>query len=156
MAFGRIPTPVDDEVCPVFDFAESACDLATQLGGYLSGAVSKRGVAVDHTSNHLAQCDGLTLRLARDVAEPVHERHVRVVQVVGGRFNRVVKTRFLAVNERVGIGVLRGVIAEPGLAKAARVLRLDDAIALDMEFHVVADTSAERAGRVLDNRQAHR
>ena len=50
MAFRRIAAPVHDEVRPFLDFAEGARNLATQLGGYLSGAVSKRCVAVDHTS----------------------------------------------------------------------------------------------------------
>jgi hypothetical protein len=53
MAFRRIAAPVDDEVRPVFHLAQGARNLATQLGGYLSGAVSKRGVAVDHTSDQL-------------------------------------------------------------------------------------------------------
>src|SRR6185503_7601839 len=51
MAFRRVAAPVDDEVRPVLDFAQRARDLATQLGGYFSGAVSKRGVAVDHASD---------------------------------------------------------------------------------------------------------
>jgi hypothetical protein len=55
MTLRRISTPVDDEIRPVLHFTECARDLATQLGGYLSGAVSKRGVAVDHTSNHFGE-----------------------------------------------------------------------------------------------------
>ena len=58
MALRRVPAPVDDEVRPVLDFAQRARDLATQLGGYLSGAVSKRGVAVDHASDHFGQGHG--------------------------------------------------------------------------------------------------
>ena len=87
MAFGRIPTPVDDEVRSVLDFAKSASDLATQLGGYLSGAVSKRGVAVDHTSNHFGECHGAPTGLAGDVAEAVHQRHVGVIENVGRDFD---------------------------------------------------------------------
>ena len=88
VAFRRVAAPVDDEVRPVLDFAQRARDLATQLGGYLSGAVSKRGVAVDHTSNHLGQRHSLSLGFAGDVAEAVDQRHVGVVQEVGGGFDR--------------------------------------------------------------------
>ena len=90
MAFRRVAAPVDDEVRPVLDFAQRARDLATQLGGYFSGAVSKRGVAVDHASDHFGQGDGAALRLARDVAEPVDQRHVGVVQDVGRDFDGLV------------------------------------------------------------------
>src|SRR6185436_11853853 len=72
MALRRVAAPVNDEVSPVLDFAQRARDLATQLGGYLSGAVSKRGVAVDHASNHFGQSHGAARRLGRDVAEPVN------------------------------------------------------------------------------------
>src|SRR5262249_41007705 len=71
VALRRIPAPVDDEVRPVLDLAERARDLAAQLGSYLSGAVSKRGVTVNHTSDRLRERDGLALSLARDVAEAV-------------------------------------------------------------------------------------
>ncbi|HEY7450501.1 MAG TPA: hypothetical protein VH702_20255, partial [Vicinamibacterales bacterium] len=64
MAFRWISTPVDDEIRPIFDFTQGARNLATQLGGYLSGAVSKRGVAVDHASNQFGQCHRFALGLA--------------------------------------------------------------------------------------------
>ena len=88
MAFRRIAAPVDDEVRPVLDFAQRARDLATQLGGYFSGAVSKRGVAVDHTSDHFGQGDRFALGLAGDVAEPVDQRHVGLVQGSPPRLRR--------------------------------------------------------------------
>src|SRR5439155_23003145 len=71
VAFRGVAAPVDDEIRPILDFAQRARDLATQLGGYLSGAVSKRRVAVDHSSDHLGQSHGFALGLARDVAQPV-------------------------------------------------------------------------------------
>src|SRR5262249_27076989 len=84
VALGGIAAPVHDEVRPILDLAERARNLAAQLGSYLSGAVSKRGVTVNHASDRLGEGDRLALCLARDVAEAVHQRHVRVVQEVGG------------------------------------------------------------------------
>src|SRR5262245_57817432 len=112
MTLRRVSAPVDDEIRPVLYFTECARDLATQLGGYLSGAVSKRGVAVDHTSNHFGERDGAAAGLAGDVAEPVHQRHVGVVENVGGDLDGFVNRRFAAVDQRVGIVPLRGVIPE--------------------------------------------
>src|SRR5207237_8708605 len=53
MALRRIAAPVHDEIGPVLHLAEGARNLAAQLGGYLSGAVSKRGVTVNHASDRL-------------------------------------------------------------------------------------------------------
>src|SRR5258708_10396522 len=36
---------------------------------------SKRGVAIDHTSDRLGECHRFPLRLARDVAEAVDQQH---------------------------------------------------------------------------------
>ncbi len=90
VALGRVAAPVDDEVGPVLDFAQRARDLAAQLGGYLSGAVSERGVAVDHTADQLGQGHRLALGLAGDVAEAVDQRHVGVVEEVGRGLDRLV------------------------------------------------------------------
>ena len=46
-------------------------------------------------------------------------------------------------------------VLEPGLAEAAGVLGLDDPLAVGVQLDVVADAAAERAGRVLHDRQAH-
>src|SRR5262249_15953618 len=140
---------------PILDLAERARDLATQLGGYLSGAVSKRGVAVDHAPYRLGEGHRLALRLAGDVAQAVHERHVRVVQVLGGSANRLVDRRGRTVHERVGKRPLRSVVLEPRIAKAAGVLRLENALAIGVQLDVVAHASAKGTGRVLDNVQRH-
>ena len=50
MAFGRIASPVDDEVRAVLDFAQSTSDFTTQLGGDFCWAVSQRRVTVDDTA----------------------------------------------------------------------------------------------------------
>ncbi len=47
MALRRIASPVHDEIGSVLDFAERAGDLTAQLGGYFSGTMSQRGVAVE-------------------------------------------------------------------------------------------------------------
>src|SRR5262249_37864691 len=145
MTLGGIAAPVHDEVRAIAYLSESARDLAAQLGGYLSGAVSKRGVAVDHTSNQLGEGHRLALRLAGDVAEAVHERHVRRVEILRRRVNRIVERCRAAVDERVRIEPLGRVIFEPRLTEAARVLRLDDALAFGVQFDVVAHAAAEGA-----------
>ncbi len=81
MTVGRIASPVDDEVSSVLDLTQGARDLATQLGGYFGWTVSQRGVAIDHASDPFGQGHRMALRLARDIAEPVHQRHVRFVEV---------------------------------------------------------------------------
>ena len=50
-----------------------------------SGAVSKGCVAVDDAAYQLGERHGFPLRLARDVADAVDERHVGHEEVVGGR-----------------------------------------------------------------------
>src|SRR5262245_20375055 len=98
MAFGGVAAPVNDEVGPVFDFAERARDFTTQLGGDFGWAVSERGVAVDDAADQFGEKHRLPLGFAGDVAEAVNERHVRPVEVLGGRFNRVVNSRGFAVD----------------------------------------------------------
>ena len=44
-------------------------------------------MAVDHPADQLGQRDRLPLRLAGDVGEPVHERHVGAVEETGGRLD---------------------------------------------------------------------
>src|SRR5207244_7311997 len=122
------------------------------LGGYLSGAVSKRGVAVDHASYRLRERYRFALRFARDVAEAVHERHVRVVEICGSRFDGVVQRCGPAVDERVGKRMFRRVMLEPRVAKTTGVLRLDDALAISVQLDVVADASAARARRIRNDR----
>jgi hypothetical protein len=41
VAFGRIGSPENDQVGPILYFAERSDGLASQLGGYFSGAVSE-------------------------------------------------------------------------------------------------------------------
>ena len=67
VTFRRIASPVDDKIRTILDFAKCASHLATQLGGYLSGAVSKRRVAINHAADQLGQVDGLSLSFTRDV-----------------------------------------------------------------------------------------
>jgi hypothetical protein len=42
---------------------------------------------------------------------------------------------------------------EPGFPQDAGILGLDNVIALNLQHNVVANASAKRAGRILDNRQ---
>jgi hypothetical protein len=157
MTFRRISTPLDDEVRPILDFPEDVRNLATHLVGYFSGAVSKRGVAVDHTSNHFSEGDSTSLSFARDVAEPVHQRHVGVVEQVRSELHCFVNRRFFPIDQSVRVVVLGRMVLEVRLTEAAGVLGLDDSLWFGVQLDVVAHAPAERAGCVLDYvKVAHR
>jgi hypothetical protein len=155
MALGGVAAPVDHEIGAVLDFAERTGHLAAQLGGDLGWAVSERGMAVDHAADKLGERNGLALRLAGDIAEAIDQRHVRLVQIIGRRLDRVVHGRRPAVDERVGIEMLGRVVLEPRFAEAARSLGLGDALAVGMQLDVVAHASAKSTCGILDNGQAH-
>src|SRR5262249_26449990 len=89
------------------------------------------------------------------VAQPVHERHVRVVQVRRRRLDRVVEQGRLAVDQRIGKQPLGRVMLEPRLAEAARVLRLDDALGVGGQLDVIAHAAAARAGGVVYDGEVH-
>jgi len=57
----------------------------------------------------------------------------------------------LAIDQRVRIATLGRVELEMRVPEAARILRLDDSVALGVQLDVVAHAAAERAGRVPDN-----
>ena len=97
----------------------------------------------------------LALGFAGRVAEAVHERHVGGVQELGRGFDRLIERGFLAVDQRVGVEPLGGVVLEPRLAEDAGALRLDDALVVGVQFDVVAHAPAEGAGGVLGNGQFH-
>ncbi len=156
VALRRVAPPVDDEVRPVLDLTQRARDLATQLGGYLSGAVSKRGVAVDHTSDQLGKRHSFTLGFTRDVAQPVHQGHVGVVEELGRGFDGLIECGRPAVDERVWKQALRRVVLEPGFAEAAGVPGLENPDVVCMQLDVVANTPAERACGVWYDVQSHR
>ena len=155
MTISRVPSPVDDEIRPVLDLTQGARDLAAQLGGHLGGTVSQRGVAVDHASNPLGQGDRVALRLAGGIAQPVHQRHIRLVQVLGRRLHRLIKRGCLAIDQGVRIAMLRRMILEPGLPESAGALRLDDSITLGLQADVVAHATAEGTGGVLNRFLGH-
>ena len=122
MALRRVAAPVDDQVGPVLDFAQRTRNLATQLGGDLGGTVSERGVAVDHAADQLGQGHRLALGLAGDVAEPVHQRHIGLVEEIGRRLDGLIDRGGLAVDQRVGVEPLGGVVLEPAHPEDAGVL----------------------------------
>src|SRR5262249_42292615 len=129
--------------------------LAAQLGGDFGWTVSERGMAVDDAADQLRQGDCFTLRLARDVAQPVNERHVGVQQMIRRGLDRVVHRRRPAVDQGVRIEALGGVVLEPRFAQAAGPLGLDDLLTLGVQLDVVADAAAEGAGGVFYDGQSH-
>jgi hypothetical protein len=62
----------------------------------------------------------------------------------------------LPVDERVGVETLRRVVFEPVLAEAAGALGLDDPVTLGVQLDVIADATAKRTRRVLNDLKAHR
>src|SRR5437867_1035187 len=82
----------------------------------------------------------LALGLAGDVAEPVDQRHVRLVQEVGRRLDGGLHRGGLPVDQRIGEQAFGRVVLEPGITEAAGVPGLDDSIALRVQLDVVTDT----------------
>jgi hypothetical protein len=68
-----------------------------------------------------------------------------VVEEAGGRLDRVIERGGLPVDQRVGEQALGRVVLEPGVAQAAGVLALDDAVTLGVELDVVTHAPAEGA-----------
>ncbi len=77
MAFGRIASPIHDEVGSLFHFAECTGNFTTQLGGDFGGTVSQRGMAVQQPSQLIGHRNAFFLSFTRGVAHPIHQRHVR-------------------------------------------------------------------------------
>ncbi len=155
MALRRIASPVDNEIGSVLDLAQSTCDFATQLGGYFSRTMSQRGVAVEQSTKMIGHRHTFSLRFARRVAHPVHQRHVGVVKMVGSRLDRFVNGRFLAIDQRVGIFVLGRMIEKPSFAEHAGTLGLVNLRVIGMQLDIVADTATEGAGCMIDDFQIH-
>ncbi len=84
MALRGISTPVDNEVSPLFDFAERAGNFAPQLGGDFGGPVSQRGVTVEQSPELIRERRAFFLRLAGRVAHAVNKRHVGFPEMLGG------------------------------------------------------------------------
>lgn len=155
VAIGRIASPVDDEIGAIFHLTQGTRDFTTQLGGYFGRAVSQGGVAVDHASNPLGQGDGVALRLAGDIAEPVYQRHVRLVEIFGRHLHRLVNRGRLAIDQGIGIAVFSGMVLEPRLAETTGALGLDDAVAFSLQVYVVTDAAAEGTGGVFYRFKGH-
>src|SRR5262249_29740055 len=143
------------QIGPVLDFAQRAGDLATQLGGDFRGAVSKRCVAVDYPADQLGQGHRLPLGLAGDVAQTVYEGQVGRVEQLGRRLDGLIDRGRPAVDQRVRVQALGGVVLEPRLAEDAGPLGLGKPLAVGVELDVVADAAAEGTRRVLDYGQVH-
>ena len=91
MTVRRVASPEYQEVCAVLDLPQSASDFTTQLGGDFCWTVSQRSVAVDHASHELGESHCSSLRFTGRIAEPVYQRHVRLVKMLGGRLHGVVQ-----------------------------------------------------------------
>src|SRR5438067_9909730 len=112
-------------------------------------------VWLNHASNHLGKRHRFALRLARDVAQAVHQRHVRPMQVPGRRLDCRVEACRLPVDQCLREEALGGVMLEPRFTKTAGVLRLDDTLAVGVQLDIVADATAERTRGILYDGEAH-
>ena len=113
-------------------------------------------MAVDDAADQLREKNRLALGLAGDVAQSVDERHVGPVEMLRRRLDGLVHAGRFAVNQGVGIQPFGGVVLEPARAEDAGRLGVGNPLAVGVQFDVVADAPAERAGRVLHNVQLHR
>ena len=155
MAVGGIASPVDDEISSALDLAQRARDFATQLGSDFGWTVSQGGVAIQYASDRFGQSHGIALRLAGDIAEPVDQRQVCLVEEMSCCLHGLVDRGGLPIDQRVGIHVLRGMVLEPRFAETAGALRLDDAIALGLQIYVIAHAAAKRTGGVFYSSKGH-
>ena len=153
MALRRVASPVDNEISPILDFAERACDFASQLGGDFCGTVSQRRMAVQQGPKIVSDINTFLLRFTSRVAHPVHQWHIRVIEIFRRSFNRFVNGGFLAVDDRIRILFLRRMIEKPSLAEHTGALGLVDPRFISVQLDVVADATAEGAGRVIDDLQ---
>src|SRR5262249_6650271 len=98
VAFRGVAAPVDNQIGPVFDFAQRTRNLAAQLGSYLGSTVSAPGKAIDYSADQLGKGDGLRWGRAGDVAGPVDKRRVSLVQTVGRALYRLIDAGLLAID----------------------------------------------------------
>ncbi len=147
MRFGGIAAPEHDEVGPVLDLAERAGDFADALKRHAAGAVAHGRRRVDAAADAVGNGHGHALGLAGGVGKAVDNRISCLEENACGFLHRLIERRRFAADCRHG-PLLDVVIEEPRLAQNAGVLGPDDAVVLDGQFHVVADTAAEGAGGV--------
>ena len=150
MTFCRIAAPVDDKIGSVFDFAQRASDFATQLGSDFGRTVSQRCVAIQQTTQLVSQRHTFFLGFARRVAHAVDQRHVRIVKVICGRFDRVVQRGFFAVDQCVGVFFVCGVIQKPSLAQHASFDGFVNPISIGMQLNIIAYATTKSTRGVVD------
>ena len=113
-------------------------------------------MAVNDTADQFSEGNGFSLSFTGRVAEAIHQRHMCVVQMIGGRLDGFGHGGRLAVDQGVGEEPFRGVVLEPRFAENASTLRLDDSFGVGMQLDIVTHAAAKGAGRVLYYVEFHR
>src|SRR3974390_2318087 len=113
MALRWISAPENNQIRAILHFTECSSRFAPQLDGYFTGAVSKRGMVVDHPAKAFSQRHRLSLGLASHIAEAVDQRVVRANEVIRGGLDGRFKRGRLPVDERRRIVGFRGMAGEP-------------------------------------------
>jgi hypothetical protein len=55
-------------------------------------------MAIDYTTDQFSQVNGFSLSFTRDITEPINERHVGLVEELGGRFDCFIDSGGLPIN----------------------------------------------------------
>ena len=155
MTLGRVTAPIDNEVRSLFYFAERTCDFATQLGGDFCRTVSQRGMAVEQPSQLICKSGTFLLSFTRGVAHPVHQRHVRFVEVMSGRLDGFIESRLFPVDEGDRVFLFGRMVQEPCGAKDAGFSGFVNPNFVVVKLDVVADAATECACGVINNLKSH-
>ena len=103
LALGGIRTPEDDQVAPVLDFTQRACDLAHVLKGDARGPVAHAAGRVDAAADPVADRDRHALGFRGRVAEPVDDRVFGLGQDPRGPLDALFERRRAAFDQARGL-----------------------------------------------------
>ena len=95
---------------------------------------------------------GNSLGFDRRIAQAVNQRVTRASENLCCSLNACIHRRRLSLNQTTG-SILNFMIEKPGRAKHAGLFCLGDVLTFNMQFNVIANTTTERAGGVLDDLQ---
>jgi hypothetical protein len=148
MALCRISSPENNQIRAIFHFAERSTRFAPQLDGYFTGAVSKRGMVVDHPTEAFSQRPRLLLSLAGQIAKAIDQRVICANKVISSSLDGRFKCGRLSVDERRRIVIFRGMVGKPGCPQAASLFGLNNTIAFGVQLDIIADATTERTYRI--------
>ncbi|KAF5032806.1 hypothetical protein DSECCO2_613290 [anaerobic digester metagenome] len=152
----RVRSPVDDKVRPVLHHPEGAARVPDLLDGQDRRSVADRGGVVDDAPDEFGHMHPHTLGLPVGPAPPIQERALGREEHTGGVAGRLIVGDILPCVSIAQDRVLQPLLAHELLrAEFAGVRHSDHPVPVHLHLDIVAEASAERADRVLnDHRQA--